>query len=245
MNYFNLTYWIIKLYHGVMKKTLLNPYSPEDLSEKYNSFIDTIDKYFSGDRRNKLKKLYSEQNYGQELVLAPASGKLNFHNCYVGGYIDHINNVINNSLKSMKFYEFAGGTIDFTEEEVVFAAMHHDLGKLGDENGPYYIHQESRWHQENKHEYYIHNPKLQWMKPPDRALYILNKFEISMTMNEMLAIKLADGLYDDCNEFYLKVYDPNKALKTSLPYVIHMGDFISCQTERDRFLRKHSDLIFG
>lgn len=227
-----------------MKTTLLKPYSPEELGEKYDSFIELIEKYFSEDRESKLKELYSEENYGQELILAPASGKLHFHNCYVGGYIDHINNVINNSLKSMKFYKFAGGTVDFTEEEVVFAAMHHDLGKLGDENGPYYVGQESTWYQEKRHEYYTHNPKLQWMSPPDRAIYLLNKFQISMTWKEMLAIKLSDGLYDECNGFYLKTYSPEKELKTNLPYVIHMGDFISCRAEHDTFMREHGEMIF-
>ena len=30
----------------------------------------------------------------------------------------------------MKVYEKVGGIIDFSEEELVFAALHHDLGKV-------------------------------------------------------------------------------------------------------------------
>jgi hypothetical protein len=226
-----------------MKNTLLQPYTPEELSSKYDDFIALIEKTFSGERAERLKVLYNEENFGQELILAPASGKLNFHNCYVGGYIDHINNVIDNSLKAMKFYEFAGGTVDFTEEELIFSAMHHDLGKLGDKTGPYYITQDSQWHQEKRNEYFTNNTKIQWMSPPDRAICLLSEFGISINWKEMLAIKLSDGLYDDGNSFYLKTYGPDKELKTNLPYVIHMGDFISCRAEHDTFMREHGDLI--
>ncbi len=32
-----------------------------------------------------------------------------------------------------------GATINFTTEEVIFAAMHHDLGKVGDMDKDYYV----------------------------------------------------------------------------------------------------------
>lgn len=226
-----------------MNKNLLEKYSAEELEKKYNEFMELIENSFNGERLEQLKELYSSDNFGQELIVAPASGKLHYHNCYVGGYIDHINNVINNSKRASKFYEYAGGTIDWTEEELIFSAMHHDLGKLGDENGPYFIPQESVWHQEKQNEYFIHNPRIQWIGPTDRALYILNKFGIKFTWKEMLAIQLSDGLYDDKNAFNLKVYQHEKSLKTNLPHVIHVGDFISCQTERDTFIRDNGSFI--
>ena len=40
----------------------------------------------------------------------------------------------------------------FTQEELLFAAMHHDLGKLGDGTKPYYLPQDSEWHRKNKNE---------------------------------------------------------------------------------------------
>ena len=32
----------------------------------------------------------------------------------------------------MKIFQEAGGKVDFTQEELLFAAFHHDLGKLGE-----------------------------------------------------------------------------------------------------------------
>lgn len=226
-----------------MKKSLLEKYTPDELDEKHSSFMKLIDDSFGKDRASKLKVMYNNDNLGQELVMAPASGKLNYHNCYIGGYIDHIMNVIENSKISSKFYEHAGGDIDFTEEELIFAAMHHDLGKLGDVDGPYYIPQESTWHQEKRHEYFTHNTNIQWMSPPERGLYLLNKFGVTFTWKEMLGIKLADGMYDESNAFYLKTFDPAKRLQTSIGYVIHMGDFVACCSERDTFMREHGDLF--
>jgi hypothetical protein len=42
--------------------------------------------------------MYSEEEFGRELVVAPASGKLHFHSAYIGGYIDHVMNVCRNAF---------------------------------------------------------------------------------------------------------------------------------------------------
>jgi hypothetical protein len=49
----------------------------------------------------------------------------------------------------------------------------------------------------------------------------------------MLAIKLADGLYDDAAKDYFKTYDPEKGLKNNLPYIIHTADLLACHAESD------------
>ena len=49
----------------------------------------------------------------------------------------------------------------------------------------------------------------------------------------MLAIKLADGLYDDAAKDYFKTYDPEKGLKNNLPYIIHTADLLTCHAESD------------
>jgi len=223
--------------------SILEKYSLSELTQKYDDFIQLISTSFSGKRKARLLEMYSDQNLGRELIVAPASSVLHFHNCYVGGYIDHINNVIKNSRIAAKFMASAGCTIDFTDEELLFAAIHHDLGKLGDDTGPYYVIQESEWHQRVKGEYFILNPKIQWMTTTDRGMYMLSKFEISMTWKELLAIRLADGLYDPTNLDYLKGFSFHKGLKTELPNVLHTGDFISCKGEHDTLIREHPSLF--
>ena len=65
----------------------------KELKDNYEKFIAVIKKYFTGDRLEKLLFMYSEEELGPNLAIAPASGNAGYHNCYTGGYIDHIFNV--------------------------------------------------------------------------------------------------------------------------------------------------------
>jgi hypothetical protein len=206
-------------------------YTPEQLSENYDKFIAGLKAVFSGERLEKLLHMYSEDELGTELALAPAAGKLHFHSTYRGGYIDHVLNVGRNALKLFKTYESGGFKLDFTTEELLFAAFHHDLGKLGDGKEPYYIDQNSGWHQDKKNEYFTHNTKIQWMDVTHRAILLLNQYGVSFNEKEMLGIMLADGLYNGATESYWKPWNSDFRLKTKLPYILHWADHMSCIQE--------------
>lgn len=209
-------------------------YTEKELFANYEKFLKQLEKFFSGERLEKLKHLYSENEYGYRAIMAPASAKEHFHNAYVGGYLDHIMNVLTTSFGVKKLYEARGGTIDFTDEELAFSAIHHDLGKLGDkEQGEYYQIQESDWHRKNRGEIFKFNSNLQYMDVVDRALFILQQYQITCTWKETLAIKLSDGLYHESNTSYLKSYNPEHELKTNLPRLLHVADYVSCRCEYD------------
>ena len=110
----------------------MNRYNEKQLEENYNKFIEALKKSFDGERLDKLLHMYSMEELGPNLMLSPASGNVNYHNAYEGGYLDHVMNVARNSLRMMKLYKEAGGIVDFTQEELLFSAFHHDLGKLGE-----------------------------------------------------------------------------------------------------------------
>ena len=134
----------------------------QELKQNYDKFIAIIKKYFTGERLEKLLHMYSETELGGNLIVSPASGNLNYHNAYTGGYIDHIFNVCKNALKMKKTFEEAGGVCDFTEEELIFVALHHDLGKLGTKAELHYAPNDSEWHIKNKGEVYTRNNKNSW-----------------------------------------------------------------------------------
>ena len=90
----------------------------ELIETNYNKFIEAIKKSFEGERLEKLLHMYSMEELGPNLMLSPASGNINYHNAYEGGYIDHVMNVARNSLRMMKLYKEAGGIVDFTQEEL-------------------------------------------------------------------------------------------------------------------------------
>jgi hypothetical protein len=210
-------------------------YTAEQLQENYNKFLDALKKVFKGDRLEKLLIMYSDKELGQELALAPASGKEHYHSAYNGGYIDHVMNVARNAYKLKKVYEEGGVETDFTDEELLFAAFHHDLGKLGTKEKPHYVSETSDWHRKNQGMMFKINGENHYMDVTHRALYLLNQYGITYTEKEMLGIMLADGLYNDATKPYFISFRPEMRLKTDLPYILHWADHMSCRQENKQW----------
>jgi hypothetical protein len=213
----------------------------EEIELNYKEFLDYISKNFSGDRKKKLLALYGEDALGFSLATAPASMCEHFHLCHPGGYLQHIMNVVKMSFASKKLFEIAGAKIDFTDEQMVFAALHHDLGKLGDpEFGEYYAPQDQDW-KYKKGEFYKMNPNLPYMEVTDRAVFLLQKYEVKYDWKEYLGMKLADGLFNDATEKYLKQYNQDLYMKTNLPRIIHSADYAACRGEYDKWFFRKTD----
>lgn len=215
----------------------MKKYNNEQLQANYEKFIAGLEKVFDGERLEKLLHMYSMDELGPNLLLSPASGNKYYHNAYEGGYIDHVMNVARNSLRMMKLYQEAGGVIDFTQEELLFAAFHHDLGKLGDKGNLHYVSNDSQWHIKNRGEFYKRNTELSYLTATDRTFLLLNKYGIQFTENEYFGIKLTDGMYDEDNVKYYKVFDVSKFLKTNIQYILHWADHMSTTIERDGELK--------
>lgn len=211
----------------------MKKYTNEQLEENYNNFIAGITNSFTGERLEKLLHMYSMEELGPNLILSPASGNINFHNAYDGGYVDHIMNVVTNSLKCLQFNTELGLKIDFTREELLFAAFHHDLGKLGEKNKLEYLKNPSDWHIKNQGKLYIRNPELKWLNHTDRTYLLLSQYGISLTEKEFMGIKLTDGLYDEDAKKYLITYDKDKHLSSNLHLILHQADMISSVLERE------------
>ena len=195
--------------------------SEEKIEQNYIKFMEYID---ADPRAEQLRAMYDVMK--DELTLAPASGKVHFHNAWPGGYLDHVLRVTETALKMASLYKTLEGDVNFTKQELVFAALHHDLGKLGNpDEGPHYVDQDSDWHRK-RGEMYKLNDNVQYFKVTDRALFLLQKFNIQITQNEWLGIKLSDGLYDEGTKSYLINFAPY-AMKTNLPRIIHWAEHIS------------------
>ena len=204
--------------------------SAEQIQKNWDKHLKIVDTYI-GDRKDSIKELltHMEENY----VMAPASGRKWYHNAFPGGYVDHINRVVEYAVKQSRLYKEMGGEIDFTEEELVFAALFHDLGKLGDGDSPNYIPQTDKWRQDKLSEMYTFNSDLDFMLIPDRSLYILQKFGIKVSQKEFLAIRCHDGVFDKANEAYFFSNVESSRQKTSIISVLHTADFLASKVEYD------------
>ena len=207
----------------------------EQLVENYDKFLTYIDDYITGDRKQILKQLYIDHQ--ERIMLMPASSKEHHHNAFPGGYVLHVMNVIEAGFKVIDAWKAMGADIDFSMDEFVFAAINHDLGKIGDEDNEMYIPQDSDWHRKNQGALYKMNPLPEFMLIPDRSLFLLQQRGIKVSLKEWFGIKLHDGLYDESNRPYFIVYDKNARLRSNLPYILHQADSIAAKVEYEQWLK--------
>ena len=203
--------------------------------ENWDKLMKLIEDTFDGDRLKKLKTMYTY--FEDRMSVAPASGKAHYHNAMVGGYVEHVLHVTNCALKIKKLWVEDGATINFTDEELIFAAMHHDLGKVGDLEEDYYIPQDSEWHRKNQGSIFKHNPKPQYMSVTDRSLFLLQHFGIPMSEWEYIGLRLTDGMYEDANKTYYMNYNPDWSLRSNIAYILHQADMMATHIEYDQWMR--------
>lgn len=207
-------------------------YTAEQLLENFNKLTHQIEAYIDGERGQKLVKLHKDHQ--ERIMLMPASGNINYHNCFVGGYVDHVLRVIDCAIQINNVWKDGGADIDYTTEELVFAAICHDLGKIGTEQAEQYIHNPSDWHRKNLGKLYTNNPVNSFMIVPDRSLKLLADREIRVSDNEWYGIKLHDGMYEEANKAYYINYNPDSALRSNLPYVLHQADMLASRIEKNK-----------
>jgi hypothetical protein len=207
--------------------------SAEQIQSNYNSFIANIEIYVSSPRREKLLEFY--KSIEEILIMAPAASRESNHNCMPGGYVDHVNRVVAASLDlHMLWQGFGDSARTYTEEELVFAAINHDLGKLGEGDKPNYIINDNDWQVKNQGAHYKINTELSFSTIPDRSLFLLQREGIAITHNEYLGIKLHDGLYEEANKAYLVSFQPESRLRTALPIILHQADMLASRVEWER-----------
>lgn len=204
----------------------------EQIQDNWIKFEKTITSYISEPRRSKLLDFY--QKHSERFMLMPASHKKEYHNAFPGGYVEHVNRVIAAALEINSVWSKFGVGETYTIEELVFSAMNHDLGKIGDSENESYVPQTDQWRKDKLGEDYTFNTKLEYMSVPDRGLYLLNQSGINYTKNEFLTIKLHDGLYDDANKPYLLSWSPETKPRTSLIFIVHQADLMAARIEWER-----------
>ena len=204
--------------------------SAEQIQTNWKVFLQNIETHIKGDRKDLLLDFYKK--YEERIILMPASHKKEYHNAFPGGYVEHVNRVVQAALEIHKLWDtFGADTTTYTKEELVFSAINHDLGKMGDENNESYIPQTDQWRKDKLGEDYMHNKSIPFSSVPDRSLYLLQSHGIKYSFNEMIAIQIHDGLYDPANEKYLKTFMPETKPRTSLPYILHQADMLAARIE--------------
>ena len=215
--------------------------TPEQIQENWNKLRSLINDTFAGERLDNLNKMYDY--FEERMCIAPASGKEHFHNAHPGGYVEHVLHITDLVVQIWDLWGKNGATIDdFDKEELIFAALHHDLGKVGGLAEDYYVPNESDWHRKNQGLIYRHNPNIQYMTVTDRAIWLLQHFDVKMSENEYLGLRLTDGMYEEANKGYYVSYMPHKQLRSNIAHILHQADMMASKIEYDEWKRGDHDI---
>ncbi len=209
--------------------------SAEQIQKNWQTLDGIIGDTFEGERLKNIRKLH--KHFEDRMTLAPASGTKWFHNAFPGGYVAHVLNVINWSLQYYELFGRMGMHVsDITEENVIFCAMFHDLGKIGDIDNDYYITTKDEWKAKKWGKLYEHNPELHWMTVTDRAFWLLQHFNIKISQLEFFGIKMADGLYEEGNKPYFFEGAEWKAIKSNIGFIVHYADSCATRLEKESYM---------
>jgi len=182
--------------------------------------MEKLFELFPESRRTRAKAMM-DGPIGMAYVTAPASTRLEFHSCYLGGLLAHSLNVVANLRKLVG--SLCSGKYD--DPTLAFVGLFHDLGKAGTGTKDLYVPEPSDWHREKLGQLYQVNPDLQYMSTGERSLFNLQRYNIELSNDEYLAIKLNDGQYVDENRSY-RMREPELAL------LVHWADMWSVRQEK-------------
>ena len=204
----------------------------KDNWERYREIVNTS----FPTRKDALNRMYDELE--DRMVFMPASSMEHFHNAFAGGYVDHILRVIECAEALHFTWSSQGADMSgYTREELLFAAMHHDLGKAGfpGEGNEVYQIETSDWHRKNQGKLYKTNSNIPFAMVPDLSIWLLQEYGVKVSWNEYQAIKIHDGMYDEANKPYFVARSAQAKLKTNLPVILHHADHMASIIEYERW----------
>ena len=212
---------------------MINILNEKDILDNYEKFKGIINDNFPT-RAKSLISMY--EDLGERVLMAPAATTNKAHNSFPGGYLEHVIRVVENSRQLYKVWVLMKMNVEgFTLEELTFAAINHDLGKLGfpGERNEYYLPETLDWRHKKGYAYKA-NTSIPWMSVPDCSIFLLQNYGIKMSFNEMHSIRIHDGLYDKMNETYFLNYFDNGKFQTNMPYILMQADIMAMRFEYQR-----------
>ncbi len=200
----------------MIERSWTNEASMKKIEENWEKFQSLVEKITSP-RKEKFQKMIKDLE--EQIVLAPASSRLEFHNAFPGGFVDHSLRVFNNTLSLAKTWNLKS----VSSESLIISTLFHDWGKVGSLERPYYITETSTWHKQRGKMY---NVDFQ-MPNAQLGLFVMNEYGISLSKDEYLSILLNDGQYAQENK-------PYAMKETHLSLLVHFSDRWSSEQEKNR-----------
>jgi len=148
------------------------------------------------DRRDSLSKFL--EKYGERIATAPAHDKSNRKSASPGGLVKRSLQTLVTARELCGMSAFADKNID--PGSVIIVSLLHDIGRIGDDVGDFYVPQTSSWHVERGN-LYTYNQDIKRMTHPHRGLYLIQREGINLTQDEWMAIVSQSNAYEE-SKFY-------------------------------------------
>lgn len=113
---------IEKLAEGEYDPSLFLPASNRPIEELYDGILKTIAGVNDENIRALLQAMFEETSFRKRLLRAPAAK--GWHHSYVGGLVEHINDMMQLALRSADIYP------DVDRDLLIAGVLLHDLGKI-------------------------------------------------------------------------------------------------------------------
>ena len=98
--------------------------SAEQIQSNWEIFLNNINIHIPGNRGEQLSSFY--KRYEERVILMPAAHKKEYHGAFPGGYVAHVNRVVEGSLRLYDMWEEMGCDMTtFTKEELIYSAINH------------------------------------------------------------------------------------------------------------------------
>lgn len=150
------------------------------------------------------------ETLGERLIVCPAGTKTTQKGCAPGGLIDYhlgVTDVMRKVSQSLGD--------NCPTSSILKVGLLHEIGKVGDLENDLFLTQDSSWHREKLGQLYKYNEVVQKMPVAQRTLYLLQHFNVQLTLDEWIAIQVSQGLHLDENKFYIGALPPLAVLLTA------------------------------
>ena len=125
---------------------------------------------------------------GERLITTPYSTHEKDGGCYAGGLVE---NLLETTSKMRKLS--AAFDLNIETSSILKVGLLHEIGKVGTVEEDLFVEQDSSWHREKLGQFYKYNDEISKSTTPDRTLFLLQNFGITLTLDEFYAIRLSQG----------------------------------------------------
>ena len=147
----------------------------EQIKKNYEKYVNFCRKYLNDDNKDAFERFI--EDFGEKLIMCPASQRDAYHSSFPGGLVLHSINVLNMFTRT-----FIKNPSESELKTLVTISLLHDIGKLGTLEEDYYIESFDKWRN------YTINENLKSLSAAHRTIQILNNYGFKLTDDEFTAI---------------------------------------------------------